>query len=122
MGLFDITQIALDRALTGAAARQQALANNIANANTPLFKRSDVDFQSSLAQALNGGASPDQLQQLDFQPQVDNTSSIRVDGNNVDMDQEMASLAGNTITYQALVAVAHVRLQMLATAMGSSGH
>lgn len=119
MGLFDITQIALERALVGSAQRQQALANNIANANTPLFKRSDVDFQSSLARALAAGESPAALQQLTFQPQVDNTSSIRQDGNNVDIDQEMSDLSANTVTYQALVAVSRSRLQMLATAIGT---
>lgn len=119
MGLFDITQIALERALAGSTARQQALANNIANANTPGFKRSDVDFQTSLASALDGGATADQLQQLTFQPQVDNQSSLQVDGNNVDIDQEMANLSANTVTYQALVAVDRSRLQMLSTAIGT---
>ena len=119
MGLFDTTQIALERALAGSALRQQTLANNIANANTPMFKRSDVNFQASLASALDNGASADQLQQLTFQPQVDNQSAIQVDGNNVDMEQEMANLSANTVTYEALVAVDRSRLQMLTTAIGN---
>ena len=57
MGLFDVTQVALQQALAGASARQQVLANNVANANTPGFTRSDLDFHSQLAAALQNGGS-----------------------------------------------------------------
>jgi flagellar basal-body rod protein FlgB len=53
VGLFDLTQIALERALEGSAARQQALANNIANANTPGYQRVDVDFHRVIADAID---------------------------------------------------------------------
>ena len=119
MGLIDTTQIALDQALVGAAQRQQVLANNIANANTANFKRSDIDFQGTLAQALAQGDSTDQIQSLTFAPKVDTSSAIRADGNNVDMDQENAGLAQNTVTYEAIVAVAKARLQMIQNAIGN---
>src|SRR4051794_37870740 len=48
MELFDTTQIGLERALSGASLRQQAIAQNIANVNTPGYRRQDVDFQSAL--------------------------------------------------------------------------
>ena len=48
MPLFDNTQLALSRAISGAAMRQEVLANNLANAETPGFHRSDVDFQSAI--------------------------------------------------------------------------
>ena len=65
MGLFDVTQIALEQALAGSAQRQQLLANNLANADTPGFKRSDLDFHAALANALANGASPAQIASLD---------------------------------------------------------
>ena len=55
MDLFDTTQIGLERALSGSSLRQQAIAQNIANVNTPGYRRQDVDFQSALAAAWDGG-------------------------------------------------------------------
>jgi flagellar basal-body rod protein FlgB len=117
MGLFDVTQLALERALQGAGLRQQALSNNLANVNTPGFKRSDVDFHTSLAAALAGGEPA--VAGASFAMQTDSSTSMRADGNNVDVDQEMASLTENASEYQALAAVAKSRLQMIQTAIGS---
>jgi flagellar basal-body rod protein FlgB len=114
-GLYDTTQVALERALAGASLRQQALANNVANINTAGFKRSDVDFHSAIASAM--GAGTERLESLAFTPAVDGATSMRADGNNVDADQEMAALAENGIEYQALVAVAKARMQMLEIVM-----
>lgn len=118
MGLFDVTQIALERALSGASQRQQILANNLANANTPGFKRSDLDFHGQLASALAAGGSPAGLESLAFTPQTDNSTSMTADGNNVDVDTEMAKLSQNALDYQSLIAVASSRLKMLSTAIG----
>ena len=119
MGLFDVTQLALERALSGAALRQQLLSNNIANANTPGFKRSDVDFHGTLQNVLDSGGSDAAVQDVSFSPVVDQSVG-RADGNNVDMDAEMASLSENSIDYQTLVAVAKARLRMLDNVIGSS--
>ena len=61
MGLFDLTDLVLQRGLQGASLRQQLLSNNLANANTAGFKRSDVDFESALGAALgsNDPGHPD---------------------------------------------------------------
>ena len=119
MGLFDTTDLLLQRGLEGASMRQQVLANNLANANTAGFKRSDVDFQSALASALDDGSSSEgALDSLSFQPQTDTTSSMRADGNNVDFDQENSNLTENAVEYEAMLSVAHARMQMLRTAMG----
>lgn len=119
MGLFDVTQIALERALAGSAQRQQLLANNLANADTPGFKRSDLDFHATLAGALQSGDSAAQLASLTFAPQTDTTSSMQADGNNVDVDTEMSKLSQNALDYESLVTVANARLKMLATAIGT---
>jgi flagellar basal-body rod protein FlgB len=121
VGLFDVTQIALERALSGAAERQQILANNLANANTPGFKRSDLDFHSTLAGALASGASSTQLDALSFTPQTDASTAMQADGNNVDVDTEMSNLSENSLEYQSLVAVASARLKMISTAIGMGG-
>ena len=119
MGLFDTTQIALERALAGSAQRQQILANNLANADTPGFKRSDLDFESTLQGALSQGDGASQLESIAFSPRTDTTSSMTADGNNVDVDTEMSNLTQNSLTYQSLVTVANARFKMLSTVIGN---
>lgn len=51
MELFDVTQKSLEVALHGTELRQQVVANNLANVNTPGFKRSDVELGPALAEA-----------------------------------------------------------------------
>src|SRR5690242_17858413 len=53
--LIDNTQLGLERAISGASLRQSVLANNLANAETPGYRRMDVDFHDALAQAMNSG-------------------------------------------------------------------
>src|SRR4029077_1496996 len=55
MSLFDTTQTALERALSGASLRQETLAGNLANVNTPGYQRRDVDFHDALRGALAAG-------------------------------------------------------------------
>ena len=47
MELFDTVHVALERAIQGSALRQQALASNLANVNTPGYRRQDVDSESA---------------------------------------------------------------------------
>src|SRR3954471_8942649 len=91
--LYDNTQIALERAISGAAMRQEVLANNLANAETPGFRRSDVDFQSQLAQAMKTGDTK-AIESTTFSAQTDDTV-MRADGNGVDVDVESANMAKN---------------------------
>jgi flagellar basal-body rod protein FlgB len=120
MGLFDLTDLVLQRGLEGAGLRQQVLSNNLANANTAGFKRSDVDFESSLSAALSGSDPAGELTGVSFQPRTDATSAMSADGNNVDVDQEMSSLTQNAVQYEAIAAVEKSRLQMLQTAIGGT--
>ena len=52
MDLFDSSIVGVEKAMQGSLLRQQVLANNIANANTPGFQRSDVNFQAALQQIV----------------------------------------------------------------------
>jgi flagellar basal-body rod protein FlgB len=116
VALFDLTQTAIERALAGSAVRQGLIADNIANASTPGYKRTDVDFQSVLAGALSSGDETN-VKDVQFSPQVD-SSVGSTDGNNVDIETEMADMSENAATYQALLAVAKARNMMIQTALG----
>jgi flagellar basal-body rod protein FlgB len=118
VGLIDGTQLVLEQAMAGSAARQQVLANNIANANTPNFKRSDLDFQSQLISALQAGG-PSAVENLAYSPKVDTESPVQANGNNVNVDTEMAAMSQNAIDYQSLVEIAAARMKMLQSAIGS---
>jgi flagellar basal-body rod protein FlgB len=117
VSLYDNTQLGLDRAISGAAMRQQVLANNMANAETPGFQRSDVDFHSTLSAAMKT-EDPNAIDSTTFSAQTD-PQTLRADGNGVDIDVESANMAKNGLEYDALISVAKARIGILQTAMGS---
>jgi flagellar basal-body rod protein FlgB len=117
MDIFDPTQLGLQAAIRGASMRQNALAQNVANANTPGYRRKDVDFHSALAEAMGSGTNPDQVQ---FSVNEDPSAPMQADGNSVDMDTESAKLAENGMSYESLVSVEKTRLEILQSAMGAS--
>ena len=115
MSVLDTTQLALTRAISGATLRNAVLANNIANAGTPGYQPSDVDFHSALAGAL--GEGPASVAAVGFEPEQ---GPPLADGNGVDPEAESAKLAENGLELSALVQVAGARAQILRTAMGVS--
>jgi flagellar basal-body rod protein FlgB len=96
--------------------RQSVLANNLANAETPGFQRSDLDFHSALTQAMDSGDSAT-IEAVQFSPQKD-PQTLRADGNGVDIDTESAAMAKNGLEYEALVSVAKSRIEIFQSAMG----
>jgi flagellar basal-body rod protein FlgB len=124
MQLFDITQLALERAIGGAAMRHTAIAGNIANANTPGFVPKDVDFHAALATALEQrGASTEELrsdlESVSFSAAPDGTVRMRADGSGFDIDAQAAQLAGNGLEYEALVTIARGRIDIIKSAIGT---
>lgn len=104
----------MELALDAAALRQQVLANNIANAETPYFRRSDVRFADVLTEAYRRqafvgrrtdprhipiGVQAQPTIQIVQEKQFVNSNAQ----NNVDLDYEMAAMAQNALWYQALV-------------------
>lgn len=106
----------LDRAADAASLRNTAIANNIANGDTPGYKRQDVDFESILQREYRSYSSKsgsvrkrisrinDNLESLDAGVYTDSVGySYRIDENNVDIDTENAELAANTEKYNGLI-------------------
>jgi len=117
--------VSLKKGLDAGALRQRVIANNIANVNTPGFKKSAVEFESLLKAALGRdtiklvttdprhfGAAP-YLAELRPEVRVNEATSMREDGNNVDMDEEMTNLAINSIKYQAVTRELSDRISLL---------
>ena len=102
----------LDKAADAAWVRNEAISNNIANVNTPGYKRQDVSFEEELKHALKANKFVPLDQKVDnldldrIEPRVYTDSanfSYRLDGNNVDIDSENVELASNQIKYNAMV-------------------
>ncbi|NLO38833.1 MAG: flagellar basal body rod protein FlgB [Ruminiclostridium sp.] len=98
----------LEKSLDVAWLRNEVISGNVANADTPGYKRQEVQFEQFLNSEmqnsrfesgqtrLSGGGNAIVVQ--------DNSSySYRLDGNNVDMEREMAQMATNTLRYNTLI-------------------
>ena len=115
MELFDSAQLALGAAMRGATARQSALADNLANVDTPGYVRKDVDFHAALRTAMGDGGDAGALA---FTPEADRSAPVRVDGNSVDVDAESSAMSQNALEYDALARVSAARIDILKSAMG----
>lgn len=125
----------LSKAIGLRAYRQQVLASNIANADTPQYKARDFDFQSAMQNAMagqvggaglalattakghidGGSATPAALQYRA-------TTQSAVDGNTVDMDVERAAMAENSMSYEILTTLISDKFKgMRAALAGTNG-
>jgi flagellar basal-body rod protein FlgB len=96
--------------------RQELLAANIANADTPNYKAVDIDFGAALKAATDGAPGstrpdPTVLYRNPTQPSLD--------GNTVEMDQERAQFADNTVRYEAALRVLNQHIKTMLTAVQS---
>lgn len=111
------------RALSVRAERQEILASNIANADTPNFKARDIDFKAALATALsastpslasthathlNGTSVSGNAALLYRIPRQDS-----IDGNTVELDAERAQFADNALRYEAGISAVNGKIKSL---------
>ncbi|WP_302537410.1 flagellar basal body protein [Clostridium saudiense] len=89
--------------LNASQLRSETIANNIANVNTPDYKRKYVSFEETLDDINNVGK---------IEVKEDNTTSVRSDGNNVDLENEKVNQAANTLMYNGLVSITNIKLTM----------
>lgn len=126
----DLTQRlgVMTKALGLRAERQQVLASNIANADTPHYKARDFDFSQAMAGAMAGReglalartsgrhlAAAADFGQAALQYRKETQSAV--DGNTVDMDVERAQMAENSLQYEILTRMISDRIQGMRTAL-----
>jgi flagellar basal-body rod protein FlgB len=126
----------VQRSLDSAALSHKVIADNISNVDTPGFKRSEVMFSEKLRQAFEAraqepqhlAASRTQPGHLEFEPvpdvdsitpeiSTDQSTSLRNDGNNVDIDREISLLAQNTVWYNTLAQITQQQFAGLRSAI-----
>lgn len=122
-----------EAALSVRGQRQQMLASNIANADTPNYKARDIDFSAAMGRAL--GAVPSQNPAELAKTSSSHKDSLRgvngmqalyrnpeqgnVDGNTVDMDVERNQFADNSLRYEASLTILNMQIRnMLAAIQG----
>ncbi len=122
---FDYINV-LDKAADASWLRNEAIANNIANASTPGYKREDITFESELSRALkySGYETMDEkvknlrAGQLEARTFKDYSNySYRLDGNNVDPETENTMLAKNQLMYEGLINSINQEFNNLKTVM-----
>ena len=116
------TNYLLEKSLDTESLRKKVISDNIANADTPHFKRREVNFESELNRAINENKKNSErlpalmtdekhipffidrdLRSVNSRVNLDYTTSYRNDGNNVDIEKEMVDSAKNMMRYNVLV-------------------
>ncbi|MDQ0090631.1 flagellar basal-body rod protein FlgB [Paenibacillus anaericanus] len=122
----------LEAAIDAANIRQSVISNNIANEDTPYFKRSSVSFESLLQDEMNSEMptlrgrttnprhfviGPSSSSIPDSQVITDETTSMNNNLNNVDIDSEMSLLAENQLRYNSYIELLNYQIKMKQTAI-----
>ncbi|GIM92334.1 flagellar basal body rod protein FlgB [Paractinoplanes toevensis] len=109
----DVSSSSLRVAAAGLAARQTAIANNIANIETPGYRARKVEFEQALHGAIAKGESPSSVS-----PSVqDSLEPTRLNGSNVNLDEETLSHIDTTMRYQLTLRAMDSKYSMLRDAI-----
>ena len=113
--MFDsVTMNALNSALDGLAARQRAIANNIANVNTANYTAERVSFEDALAASVKAGSgvtAPTMKRSLD---------PTQLNGNNVNLDTETLSNIDTVLRFQFAAGAANAQFTAVRAALGGA--
>lgn len=121
----DPTQLIMQKSLDGLWERTRAISDNLVNSTTPGYKRKTVAFEDMLAKSLRtaaiGGETrqslADRIARLEPTMTVDDSTTMNVDGNNVDLDQEYTSLNQTAYQYQYMERLLNDSFSRLRTAI-----
>ncbi|RJP19894.1 MAG: flagellar basal body rod protein FlgB [Candidatus Omnitrophota bacterium] len=134
--LFDNTTLnVLKKGIDGTLARNHAIANNIANVDTPKYQRATVSFEDQIKRVLRGEGvigrrthsahfiigGPQEIPLIRPRTDIDNKTRFRADKNNINIDQEMADLAQNTLRNTEFTDLLNRRYQAMRNAIQQSG-
>lgn len=121
----------LGSGLNRATLRHSVISNNLANSNTPGFKRSDVVMDTSFSRELTRTQNPrlartnarhlpgaTTTSSQPFSVVQDNSTTMRNDGNNVDPDREQVLLLENQLYYESLTDAVSRKLGQIRTVIG----
>jgi flagellar basal-body rod protein FlgB len=115
MGLFDsVSSVALHSALDGLAQRQRAIANNVANVNTPNYHAQRVSFEDALASAVEHGSG------VATATVARSLEPTNTNGNNVNLDTETVSNIDTNLRYELATQAVSTQLAQVRDALRTS--
>ncbi len=96
--------------------RQRAIANNVANLQTPEYRRFDVQFKELLAKALgsSGGADLSEIQAQLYQPK---NTTVKSNGNDISLEFEVGEMVKNSLRHKAYIRILQKKYRQLELAM-----
>lgn len=106
----------LTRVLDVAALRHEVIAHNVANINTPGYRRLEVRFDTALLEALAEGKGPPAVSGSPVVAPAEDVPT-RLDGNSVDIDREMGDLAKNSLLMRVCTQLVAVQLGQMRSAI-----
>lgn len=115
---FESNLALLQQLMTLAANRQKVIAHNIANVNTPGYRRKELQFEEELLRAVEQQDFTG-LRRLEGALVESDAPTLRNDGNNVDIDQEMAAMQQNSTAYSIYTELYAKHLELIQLAMKS---
>lgn len=126
--LQDVTLEAMGNYMTRLSKRQQIVASNIANIDTPGYKTQDISFHATMEELLPGpsiglkATRPEHLQEWSFipaEPQVFEVSGLpmRPDQNNVDIDREMLKLGETSFGYSMMAQLLRAKFRTIGSSI-----
>ncbi|OCT13822.1 flagellar basal-body rod protein FlgB [Paenibacillus pectinilyticus] len=123
----------MERSLDASTLRQKVVANNIANVDTPNFKRSDVSFEELLHNQMSAATPSIEGYRTDprhfvigntntelpnSEIKTDESTAVNTNNNNVDMDYEMSLMAKNQLKYNAMIQQMNSEFKKMRTVIG----
>ena len=120
----DVTSAALHSALRGLSTRRRVQADNIANVETPGYLAGRVDFESSLAAALDGvrrgRGDSGSVASIPGEMQT-SVEATRLNGNNVNLDDEIMAQERTDLAYETVLEAMNAKFRLLRTSINGSG-
>jgi len=106
----------LEAGLRAENLRQRAIANNVANLETPGYRRIDVKFEELLAKALN---SPGEVDLEEIEPQIyqPKKTPMKSNGNDVNLETEVGQLVKNTLRHNAYIRLLNKKYKQIELAI-----
>ncbi len=107
----------LSLALDASQMRQQAIAQNIANVNTPGYRRVGVSFEQRVAQLtadMDGRAAPSLADLSRYRPRIEAADGA---GSAVQLDQELVDMSDTVLHHQALLKALNKQLELIGLAI-----
>jgi flagellar basal-body rod protein FlgB len=106
----------LDAGIKAENLRQQTIANNIANLETPGYRRIDVKFEELLAKSLNSSDTDDlsDLEPIIYRPKE---TPVKSNGNDVNLESEVGQMVKNTLRHTAYIRLLNKKYKQIELAM-----